>query len=386
MVEDPQVGRFFQNVPMAALKTHQIKFYKVCFGDKEDLADSNELVEYMMLTHTRLFEEMGMTVADFDLMVECYMRGVQVFDLDDDVVKELGDAFAGLRPIFEHCEKVAVANKHLTAEEKEALPVSTAAMLGSDEPQRLPDLQPVVPDWLPEVLCQVQKRGLIRKPDPNHVVRAWSAKLTEVFGFEDENVGETFMDMGYMQHHVYATTFLKLAFVKEGIHKEFTEIQQYMDVIRYPRGRSKRELARVLYDRMIELFTDTCEEMYLEKRTTVAAIEQLKSFSKSFSNKKIRKVGFTTHALHPSRKQNIEKKVVVVAGSRDSCEFSSKELLDGSSGSLWTTETRSVNSGSSRPFYDDRVDISKKRSNWRKRTPFVAKILRAMRLGGSNSR
>lgn len=69
MCEDPELHPFFQDISVSAMCIHQIKFFRLIFGAKEDKPDQDEMLYYMLATHTRLFRDQGLNEEHFDKVV-----------------------------------------------------------------------------------------------------------------------------------------------------------------------------------------------------------------------------------------------------------------------------------------------------------------------------
>lgn len=382
VIEDAIVGPFFANIPIHAFKTHEIKFYKVVFGEDEDLADPDALKEYLMVSHSRLFMEMGLTIDVFDRLVECATRAMVGFCDDPDVSIQMEKTFRSLRPVFEHCELVAAQTKDCSQEELQALPVSTAAMIGSDVPQRLPSMLPVIPSWLPSVLGHVRHSAVDHKTSAKDRVRVWASALTDLFQ-DNDVIADVFMDMHYLYHHVYTVNFLALAFVKPE-HDEYMQRTQFLGVIQYPRGPNKHALVRSLYQRMIQEFSNCCDQMEFDKQDTKVAVHQLESYSSCFLPQQRRhKVGFTPHILHPLRdhsheQDHLENHSLDGSSAENSCSFSAGSHLQHTvttNSSHFLLKDNNINKPPVR-----KLNIPDRADRKATKTPFVAKILKVMHL------
>ena len=342
LVEDRMISKFFKNIPMVALKVHQVKFFQVCFGQKSDQATAEELMDYLLITHTRLFREHGMDETHFDHVAKCLVGSLQTFLVDQELIDEAVALLGPLRSLFERGAQIARDEKSMTDEERASLPITTASTWQlEDMAQVLPEYKVNEPDWLPDILRQLQPlphpaMGRNQQlPKKEEVIRAWTCKITNALA-EDTVVADTFMDMPYLQHHAYIVTFLQLAF--QPTKQE--QVSDLLNTIRYPRGRNNPSLTKALFGRMVKHFSYVCETMNLDVAIKKGAISQLQSFSSEFKDSKPTKVGTTPHTIHPSRKEKKQDKYdqnnlvlssLSSSGSSRSSSFDSSRLAKKSS-------------------------------------------------------
>lgn len=297
IVEDPSLAPFFENISVSALKVHQVKLFGVIFGSDEEKPDPDDLLNFMLATHTRLFREHGLDATHFDKVATCFVQGLQSFMIDQDLIDECVAILMPLRKSFEYGAQVAAREKGMEADQLKSLPVACAKRMDSDIATVLPEPASIeIPDWLPEALAKSSKEPL---------VRAWTCKLTDRFGAEgDEVVADVFMDMPYMNHHVYLVAFLQLAFLPA--HIDDDHVQNLLCMIRYPRGPEKAPLSRDIFDRMVVQFKKVCVSMSMRKDAVSQAESQLHSHGDIFP--KTVKYGSSggVKAPHSLRKVKVE--------------------------------------------------------------------------------
>jgi hemoglobin len=275
IVENNVLKPFFKHISVAALKTHQVKLFRVIFGNPEDLPDSNDVLDFMLKTHTRLFREMGLNETHFDAVATCFVQGLESFQIDPDMVNECVAILMPLRVIFEYGAKVAEKEKYMDESERLQLPLASAQTIGTDLPVILPEYSKIeIPDWLPTALGKTSSES---------IVRAWTCELTDRFGDEgDKVIADTFLDQAYMDHHVYLVAFLELAFMPldevEPRHR-----QNVLDMVLYPRGRHNAPLSRMLFQHMIVQFVKTAQGKGMSQRQIEQAQLQLWTFMSHFS-------------------------------------------------------------------------------------------------------
>lgn len=88
IIENPQLKKFFRDISTAALKTHQVKLFRVIFGPDDEKPDQDDLLDFMCQTHTRLFRENGLDETHFDMVADCFVRDLQTFQIDQDLIDE----------------------------------------------------------------------------------------------------------------------------------------------------------------------------------------------------------------------------------------------------------------------------------------------------------
>jgi len=96
---------------MEALKRHQIKFFYVCFGPQA--ANPDELIDYLLITHTRLFRDLGTNETHFDKVAACFVQSLQTFPVDQSLIDEAVSLLALLRPVFIKGAEIARRKKEL---------------------------------------------------------------------------------------------------------------------------------------------------------------------------------------------------------------------------------------------------------------------------------
>ncbi|CAB9510795.1 truncated hemoglobin GlbN [Seminavis robusta] len=277
IVENPDLQPFFVNISVSALKTHQVKLFRVIFGNENEKPEEEDLLDFMLRTHTRLFRELGLGPTHFDMVASCFVQGLQTFGVDKEIVDECVAILVPLRIVFEYGEKVAQREKIMDEHIKKALPLASPKTMETDAEVVLPEYSKIkIPDWLPETLEKKSTTG---------VVRAWTCDLTDRFGDEgDAQIADTFLDQPYMDHHVYLVAFLQLAFFPdEGVDAKHR--RRIMEIVMYPRGRGNAKLSRELFDRMITQFLITSHKMGLSRHATDKAENKLRSYRSYFAKK-----------------------------------------------------------------------------------------------------
>lgn len=276
LVETPVLKPFFKDVSVFALKTHQVKLFRVVFGKEDEKPDEGEFFDFMLKTHTRLFRD-DLNETHFDLTMECFEAACRTFRMHQTMIDECMAILLPLRAVFEYGAKIAAQEKDMNAEELTKLPVASSTTIGTETPVRLPEYSKVdIPDWLPEALGG-------STTDPS-IVRAWTCELTDCFGPEgDAKIAATFMDQPYMDHHVYLVAFLELAFLPDDVPSDFRK--EILNVVKFPRGYDKPPLSRALFKRMIDQFVSICDMKGLPRSAALNAEKKLHSYRHEFAEK-----------------------------------------------------------------------------------------------------
>lgn len=307
LVENPGLKPFFQHISKSALKCHQVKLFRVIFGKEEEKPENEDILEFMLRTHTRLFRELGLDANHFDQVATCFVQGLQSFQTDQGLIDECVAILMPLRVVFEYGAQVAAKEKTMTKEELHELPKASPKTFGTDEPVVLPEYSKIeVPQWLPDTLG---------KHSSTSIVRAWTCDLTDRFGTQgDQAIADTFMDQPYMDHHVYLVAFLELAFLPEDV--DSSQRAKALEIVMFPRGPKHAPLSKDLFDRMIAQFLLTCHKMGMSKFTARAAETKLRTFRRQFAEKTTTVGGI--HAQHILLTASNKKKRRVKRRSKNS--------------------------------------------------------------------
>ena len=67
--EDEVLSPFFENISVSAMRVHQMKFFRLVLGADADKPDLDEILYFMLATHTRLFRDHGLNEQHFDRVV-----------------------------------------------------------------------------------------------------------------------------------------------------------------------------------------------------------------------------------------------------------------------------------------------------------------------------
>jgi hemoglobin len=335
IVENPDLSRFFKHISVSALKSHQVKLFRVIFGKEEEKPDPDDVLDFMLKTHTRLFRDYGLDGSHFDMVANCFVQGLQTFQVDQPTIDECVAILVPLRAVFEYGTKVAEKEKGLNAAQLKKLPLASAKTIGTEIATTLPEYSKIdIPAWLPQALGKCSSQS---------VVRAWTCDLTDRFGADgDREVADTFMDQAYMDHHVYLVAFLELAFLPEYIQGE--ERTKTLNLVLYPRGRDKAPLSRRIFDRMIDQFLITCNNMGMSQGAANLAKQKLHTVRPSFAKKTFKANGINgSHVLRRRQQVKVILDTSVMkpeqAGDMNRKSFHSADTASRSSGSVSTSKS-----------------------------------------------
>ena len=277
-VEDGRMDDFFAQVSISCLKLHQIKFYRLMFGPEHLRPSFNDLVDYMMLTHARLFH-LGMNEDHFDMIATGFVRGLQDRMIDQDLIDEAVAILAPLRGLFEYGAKLAkkeetstsgVVASHATVEENNMDVVLADYTMGVGEPE-----------------CLKEAIGRTKPGVEQVSLREWVCALAEKFGIDNDiDVADYFMSMPFMEQYPYIVHFMMIAMG----NLPSTETEALVQKIKYPGGPRTPALPQGHFVNMVEYFVEVCQEKGLQKHEIQQAERRLVAFRKSFSAK-VKKVG-----------------------------------------------------------------------------------------------
>ena len=278
ILENPDLRPFFKNISVSAMKTHQVKLFRVIFGKDEEKPEEEHLLDFMLRTHTRLFRELGLNATHFDMVTNCLVQGLKTFQVDQSIIEECLAILVPLRDVFEYGAQVAAREKLMDEDTKKTLPVATPKTIGTNLEVVLPEYSKIeIPEWLPEAL----KKGSLCGD-----VRTWTCDLTDRFGVEgDAQIADTFLDQPYMDHHVYLVAFLQLAFLPKEVDKDHQRM--ILEIVQYPRGRQNAKLSADLFVRMITQFQFTCHKMGASNYVIQQADHKLRTYIPLFGKKTI---------------------------------------------------------------------------------------------------
>lgn len=355
MKEDPKLGRFLKNVPVHALAHHQLNMFRVLLGPEDKQPDPSAFLDYMLATHVRMFRDYGLNEEHFDMVASCLVTGFQNMQVEQDLIDQVASQMTPLRGIFEYGAKVAEQEKSLTEEELEMLPEACAKTLGTDQKVAFRDPASMdIPSWLPETLERYSGEAN---------VRAWTCELTNQFGPSgNKDIADTFMDMPYMNHHVYLVAFLQLAFLPEGY-----DPSELLGMVRFPRGPMNDPLCLDLWDRMVAQFVRVAKDMFMETLAITRALNKLRSYSNHFPDVPIKKVNGlkTPHLLQQFVAPDDDSNQAPLVGAP------AKEKFDGESSTSFSTISRETSATTATPSDDSGLQkkAGKKRNKkrvWRR--------------------
>jgi truncated hemoglobin YjbI len=295
MKENSEVGHFFDDIAMVALKYHCVKFFRVVLGPEEDKPNMADLSDWLLQSHARCFREMDMVDDHFDQVSVALEDALMQYQIEKKESDEVMKIWNSTRDIFVYGAKVAKREKNMTPAQLEALPAASYQTMGTETPVSLPAYSQIdVPVWVEEALSKAQLKT---------EVRTWTCELTERFGAEgDEKIAGTFMSMPYMAHHVYCTALLGLAFMPDNVDPK--KKLELLEIVLYPRGRDHSPLSRSLFDRMIDQFSGTCDRMGLPHFYKQMAEAKLRTLRDAFGKKTVKVDGINApHILCRGQKK-----------------------------------------------------------------------------------
>eukprot|EP00977_Amphora_coffeiformis_P011208 scaffold2686_cov167-Amphora_coffeaeformis.AAC.4 len=240
---------FFVNVPIAAIQMHQGQFFKVLFGADEEKPSADELLDYMILTHVRLFRDLGLDASHFDLVAVCFIDAMNALKVPGELQDECLAIIGPLRVAFDYGAQIARKERKMAPEAFEAAPLATVKTMRTDTEAKLPPGLEPPPEWL----CQFLG-GRVN-------VRAWTAALTYRFVVKDEFLSATFFNLAYLDMEPYCHAFLQLAFANQMGNTVRLPLNVFRTV-RFPCGLTKPNLQ--LHKSQFECMTSHFYEIGIE--------------------------------------------------------------------------------------------------------------------------
>jgi truncated hemoglobin YjbI len=276
IVENEDLNPFFKNISSSALRVHQVKLFRVVFGREETKPSQEDLFDYLLTTHARLFRDLGMNEEHFDEFVRCLEEGLQILHTERPLIDECAATLAPLRTVFKYGALVAMQEKTMSQDEMIDLPQAGSDNIGTD-------IQVVLPEYS-EMEVHPSLRIYLQKNSKTGSVRGWTCDLTNRFGTDgDHAIADTFLDQSYMAHQVYLIAFLELAFLSEDSESNF--LSKALQIVLFPRGPSHSPLSRVLFDKMIAQFSLTCHMMGMSRFSVKTAETKLLRYRDCFALK-----------------------------------------------------------------------------------------------------
>lgn len=344
ILENPDLQPIFKYTSLSALKSHQVKLFRVIFGPEEERPSHDEFLDFLFLTHARLFRDCKLNEQHFDMVAQALVDGLQSMQVPQKEIDEVVAILGPSRIVFEQGAKVAEAELATDPAVLKTLPVVCAKTIDQDPATlKLPTYYTAeIPDWLPKALAGSGGRG---SSPPKDIVRRWTCDLTNRFGVEgDQVIADTFTDQPYIEHHAYLVSFLQLAFMPYDSPDSF--VHDVRLKVKFPRGNDKEPLGQRLFDRMVKQFVHTCGDMDMPQRKIDAAVDRLRSHRGFFSSKTYRVGGIDApHSLVrktaqvPAGKAAAEQPIVSGTPKKESLLGKTRDETDHT---LMTEEAHSV--------------------------------------------
>jgi truncated hemoglobin YjbI len=275
LCETPDLQRFFRDAPLETIKTHQAKLFRCLLGPEENQPNQEDIAEYMLMTHTRLFREAGLDATHFDLVAKGFIQSLESFQVQQDMIDECVAILLPLREVFDYGAKIAAQEKEMEADQLKALPRCSAKTVGTDVQVVLAESPlGLIPLWVHEELSQIS---------PKKTLREWTAYLSDrCSSVGDKTLADFIMDIPYLQLEPYMTALVQLALLPEGM--DSTMVSKVLKTVRFPRGFNKDPLPRVLFDRLVIQFGKTCDVMDVKPDETKRLAKKLRDHRAAFPN------------------------------------------------------------------------------------------------------
>lgn len=246
---------FFVDVPFESIRLHQGLFFKVIFGVEEEKPSADELLDYMILTHVRLFRDLDLDATHFDTFMGLFQDAMIETKISKPLQDEVLAILLPLRVAFEYGALVAKREKTMPREVRKIADTASIKTFREDRSEvKLPAGIARPPRWLIELL------------GGRNAVRAWTCGLTHRFTVEDSLLSQTFMTLSYMDMEPYCHNFLRFAlgFLSGNNEKSISALR----AVRFPRGlkHPNVQITKEMFRRMVGHFFATGYQLTLEDR------------------------------------------------------------------------------------------------------------------------
>lgn len=98
LLVDELTAPFFENVSMAKLKHHQVKFLTIAFSGIQDDLD---VPKYLRDKHMKMFTTMGLNETHFDKVAEFFVASCVELNVKQELINEAVAIIGPLRVVFE---------------------------------------------------------------------------------------------------------------------------------------------------------------------------------------------------------------------------------------------------------------------------------------------
>ena len=312
--KDANLAPFFVQVPLETLRLHQKQFLEVVLGHRFDKKErsSDDLVSFLISTHSRLFREMGLDATHFDLVAACLVQACQKLKVPVDLMKQCLAVVGPLRAAFvkgaafARKEKIRQEQKHKEQkrnDEKENLGkeqevpknqtpwrkgyvqqeiVESEIEVCLSETSLSPALPPP-PQWLVDKLERSSRQSncsnklLFSEKDESKqndcsVIQTWTFALTHRVTVQDPLLRPIFLCIRYMDLVPYIHALLQIAFAEEDSDNQNdkhctinTTLNKgkLIRILRFPQGISKpqMQLTQDLFACLVHQFTQVGMEL-----------------------------------------------------------------------------------------------------------------------------
>jgi truncated hemoglobin YjbI len=295
----PDLDKFFVNVPIDAIRAHQAKFFKVLFGPDEERPTPDELKDYMIATHVRLFRDFGLDETHFDIIGECFGICMETMNVPKDQVEEAFEIVGALRIAFEYGAKIARQERKMSAEKKSSLPTASMNTMRGKEKAVLPLGVPPPQLWLVETL------------GGRDAVRKWTCALTSRYMVTDPILRETFMLLPYLEMEPYLHNMLYIAFEDYKNKSQLANMKEAKAMtrtLRFPLGLAHplNKIDRKLFDLMERHFEEVGKDL-VDEAMLKTSLQRLKTYRSTMGGSKpLTKTLKGTETAHPLKHDSSE--------------------------------------------------------------------------------
>ena len=275
---ESKLSHFFENVPIETLRVHQRQLFRVVFGGTVPNAPppptTEELIDFLILTHSRLFRDLGLDATHFDIVAGCFVQAAEQVQIPSHLLQECLAIVAPLRAAFVKGAARAKKQEHLRQkklkeEEKES---EAAGESGKDSllsKQMVPESTPV-PIWLLELLHRCSKSHNTPRAPPDEsssplsislVLGPWTCALTSRLTVQDPVLPPVFLAIPYMDLVPYVHALMQMAFCNPNSLPQ--NAGKLIRILRFPQGiaKAREQMTQTVFGRVMDQFLDAAHEL-----------------------------------------------------------------------------------------------------------------------------
>ncbi|KAL7557549.1 hypothetical protein ACA910_019259 [Epithemia clementina (nom. ined.)] len=291
--KEDKLAHFFVNVPVETIRLHQRQLFQVVFGASGNIHNPAEpappsqekLINFLIVTHSRLFRDLGLDGTHFDLVATCLVKAANNIQMPVDLLSECLTIVGPLRVAFVKGAALAMKEQYKSVTQQKQQSNAKAVLSSSTgEVRLLAPATPPPPSWLIEklsgmsendVACQavstekaVKKNSLKQDGVPKEakafVIGRWTCELTTRLTVKDQVLASVFLTIPYMYLMQYLHALLVMAFCDRD--KLPINASKLIRIIRFPQGvvKPRAQLTQSMFGCLIAQFTQVAKDLLKE--------------------------------------------------------------------------------------------------------------------------